>query len=86
MSGMVSSFGDFFHGVGQVISGDTPQQPKLQAPNAMSQTPTQAQASATASAQTLTQEKQAASTSSVISGGAGVLDQPTTTSRTLLGS
>jgi len=84
MSGTVSAVGDFFHNVGQLFS--TPEQPKLQAPSALSQTPTQAQASATASAQTLDQEKQAASTSSVISGGAGVLEQPTTTSRTLLGS
>jgi hypothetical protein len=85
MSGAVSAVGDLFHNVGQMFS--TPKQPTLQAPNALSQTPTQAQASATASQQTLQSEQQAASTSTILSGGgAGLLDQPTTTSRTLLGS
>ena len=84
MSGAVSAVGDLFHNVGQLFSA--PEQPKLQAPSALSATPTQAQASTTAAQDTLTQEKQAASTSTVLTGGAGVLDQPTTTSRTLLGS
>ena len=83
MSGAVSAVGNLFHNVGQLFK--SPDQPNLQAPSALSQTPTQAQASSVATKQTLDQEKQAASTSTVLTGGAGVLDQPTTTSRTLLG-
>lgn len=63
-----------------------PTPPTLLAPNALSATPTQADAAAAAGKATLDRERQAASTSTILSGGAGLLDQPTTTSRTLLGS
>jgi hypothetical protein len=63
-----------------------PKTPDLNAPNALSATPTQASAARTASQQTLDNEANQASTGSMLTGGAGLLDQPTTTSKTLLGS
>jgi len=67
---------------GELLS--PPDHPNLLAPNALSETPTQAQASKVAARRQLDQQRQ--STSTVLNGGAGLLDEPTTTSRTLLGS
>jgi len=62
-----------------------PKPPTLLAPNALSSTPTQADASKPAAEQNLEQEKAAASTSTILTGGQGLLDSPSTTSRALLG-
>ena len=48
--------------------------------------PTLADTNTLAVQQTLGSERQAASASSILTGGAGLLDMPTTSSRTLLGS
>jgi len=61
-----------------------PDSPALEAPNSKSEIPTQDAASKTAAQKTLERERQIASTSTVLTGGAGLLEQPTTTSRTLL--
>jgi hypothetical protein len=84
MSGAVAGVGNFVHNIGQLFS--PPKAPELQAPTALSKQPTQAEAATAAINKTLDQEKVAASTSTVLTGGQGLLDQPTTTSRTLLGS
>lgn len=63
-----------------------PNQPNLLAPNALSSTPTNADASSVASRRILDQERAAASTSTILTGGQGLLEQPTTTSRTLMGN
>lgn len=63
-----------------------PKTPELKGPNALSSTPTQADASRVAIRKTLDEERAQFTTSSVLTSGAGLLDQPTTTSRTLLGA
>jgi len=63
-----------------------PDLPTLQAPNALSPTATREEASKVAIRRRLEAEQRQASTSTMLTGGAGLLDQPTTTSRTLLGS
>ena len=65
---------------------NTPQPPQLQSPNANSNTPTQAQTNTTALQTQLSDEHNQASTSTLLTGGQGLLDQPTTTSKVLLGS
>jgi hypothetical protein len=88
MAGAVNTVGNIFHDVGNAVSSlfHTPKAPTLAAPNALSATPTQAQASTTAAQQNLASETTAASTATVLTGGQGLLDEPTTTSKTLLGS
>lgn len=77
--------------VGDIIGAVTapfhspPKPPTLAPPNALSQTPTQADASKDASKKNLETEQQAASTSTVLTSGQGLLDTPSTTSRTLTG-
>lgn len=83
MSGAMSTVGDFFNQMGQMWN--KPESPKLATPSALSASPTQADASASASKQTLDQEKVAASTSTTLNGGQGLLDEPTTTSSSLMG-
>jgi hypothetical protein len=61
-----------------------PKQPELKGPNALSSTPTRAEASRVAARKTLDNEAAFASTGSLLTGGAGLLDEPATTSRTLL--
>lgn len=63
-----------------------PKSPTLMNPNALSQQPTQADGAKVGIEKTLAKEKQQASTSTILSGGQGLLDTPTTTSRTLLGN
>jgi hypothetical protein len=63
-----------------------PKQPELQGPDALSAQPTQAQASTTTLQRRLTQEHAAASTSALLTGGQGLLDEPTTTSAMLTGA
>lgn len=63
-----------------------PAQPSLQAPTAKSATPTLPDANTTALQNQLAKEKTAASTSAVLTSGQGLLDEPTTTSRVLMGS
>lgn len=72
--------------VGELFS--TPQTPTLAAPNALSNTPDQGQASQVAARRMLDSERAASTSSTLLTpgGGAGLLDQPTTTSRTLLGN
>ncbi len=70
--------------IGKLLS--PPKTPTLQSPNALSTTPSQADASAAASKQALTDEGNAASTSTILNGGQGLLDEPMTTSRTLRGA
>jgi hypothetical protein len=60
--------------------------PSLLSPNALSSTPTKDDAARAATRQTLDNERMQFSTAAVLTGGAGVLDNPQTTSRTLLGS
>ena len=84
MSGVVHAVGNFVHSVGQLFK--PPSAPELKSPDALSSTPTQAQASATASAAQLSQEQAANSTSTVLNGGQGLLNDPTTTSSLLSGS
>lgn len=95
MSGVVETLGEVAMGVpGQLYAAGKgiknfvapPKSPTLMAPNALSTQPTQADASKVGIQKTLDKEKQQASTSTILSGGAGLLDTPTTTSRTLLGN
>lgn len=60
--------------------------PALAAPTAISKTPTQADASTTAIQNQLSREKNAFATSTFLTGGAGLLEPPTTTSQVLLGN
>lgn len=84
MSGAVSAIGSAFHAIGGLFS--PPKAPDLQAPTALSSTPTEAQASQTAATKNLKDEQTAASTSTTLNGGQGLLDEPNTTSRTLFGN
>lgn len=93
VKGVGTAVGTVFGGIGggliANLFGDIvnpPKAPTLAAPNALSATPTQADAAAPALKGTLDREKQAASTATVLTGGQGLLDTPSTTSRTLLGS
>lgn len=52
----------------------------LESPDAISSTPTQAETNTTALQKQLAQESMFASTSTILTGGQGVLDTPTTTS------
>lgn len=63
-----------------------PDAPGLQSPNSLSSTPSIQQANTTALQNQLAKEKMAASTSSMLNGGQGLLDEPTTTSRVLMGT
>lgn len=63
-----------------------PQQPSLMGPDSMSAQPTLAQTSTTALQKQLTQEHAAASTSTLLTGGQGLLDDPKTTSNVLMGA
>lgn len=63
-----------------------PPSPTLQSPSALSSTPSRDDAARAATRQTLDNERMQYSTASVLTGGAGVLDNPQTTSRTLLGA
>lgn len=65
-------------------SGST--QMHLNSPTALSATPTLAGASTTALQNQLAQASNARATSTYLTGGAGLLEEPTTTSRVLLGS
>lgn len=84
MSGAIADIGQIFHGVGQLFN--PPKAPTLSAPNALSAQPTQAQASQVAIQKNLSAEQTQASTSSLLNGGQGLLDEPKTTSRTLMGA
>ncbi len=75
-----------FVGSGLVNDFTPPSSPNLQGPNTLSSTPTQAQTNTTALQTQLSKEQTASSTSSILTGGQGLLDQPSTTSRVLLGS
>ena len=63
-----------------------PQQPNLIAPNAFSQTPTIQQANTTQLQNQLAQEQNDQKTSTILTGGGGLMDKPQTTSSVLLGS
>lgn len=63
-----------------------PSTPNLQSPDAQSSTPTLGNANTTALQNQLSTEKFQNSTSTILNGGEGLLDQPTTTSRVLMGS
>ena len=64
-----------------------PSAPTLQTPaNAATPTPNQATASTTAIQNQLSREKQIASTSSILTSGEGLEDEPTTTSSILVGT
>lgn len=67
------------------ISGNAPK-PNLQNPDSLSGTPTQAQANTTALQSQLASESAAATYGTTLTSGAGLLTQPTTTSRVLLGA
>ncbi len=58
----------------------------IKAPNANSSVPTAADANTTALQNQLSRERNEASTSSILTGGQGLLDEPSTTSRVLMGS
>ena len=60
--------------------------PNLQSPDANSSTPTVGQANTMALQSQLASESAASAYGTVLTGGAGLLTAPTTTSRTLLGS
>lgn len=80
---------DFHHDtfIGSVLSAlAPPDAPKLQGPNAKSSTPTTAQASTTALQNQIAQEKNARASMTNTTTGAGLMDEPTTTSRVLLGA
>lgn len=64
----------------------SPQAPNLESPDAKSSTPTLAQTNTTALQKQLASESAARSSSTFLTGGQGLLDQPTTTSRVLLGA
>lgn len=79
-----------YTGVGQVMKAvglniNPPKAPDLQAPNANSSTPTVQQANTTAIQNQLSKEHMA-STGSILTGGQGLLDEPTTTGRVLVGT
>jgi hypothetical protein len=84
LSSVVSAGSAVGSAVGKLFS--PPKTPTLQSPNALSTTPSEAQASATASSQSLQDEAAAAPTSTILNGGAGLLDEPMTTSITLRGA
>jgi hypothetical protein len=84
MTAAVQGIGNFFSNIGNLFSA--PKAPSLQAPNELSKTPTQAEANTTTVNQELKNEQAASSTSTVLTGGSGLLDQPTTTSRVLIGN
>jgi hypothetical protein len=64
-----------------------PSSPQPQSPSsANTPTPTLASTNTTALQSQLSNEQNAASTSTILTGGQGLLDQPTTTSKVLLGS
>lgn len=92
-----SAIGEAFAGPVGLVAGkkagnflndllNPPKPPDLQSPTALSQQPTLADAAPVGAAATLQSEKSASSTSQFLSGGGGLLDEPTTTSRTLIGS
>lgn len=66
--------------------GNVPNQPNTQAPNALSSVPTTADANTTALQNQLSKEKMESSTSTILTGGQGLLDQPSTTSSVLMGN
>lgn len=95
----VGAFAGATTGVGGLVGGSIgkfggsildlfkpPESPTLKSPNALSATPSKDDAARAATRQTLDNERMQYSTASVLTGGAGVLDNPMTTSRTLLGS
>lgn len=63
-----------------------PSAPDLKNPNAKSSTPTMAQTNTTALQTQLSKEQNASRTSTTLTGGTGLLDQPSTTSSVLLGN
>lgn len=60
--------------------------PELKPPDALSSTPTLEQANTTRLQKQLASESAAAAYGTTLTSGAGLLDQPTTTSRVLLGN
>lgn len=77
MSWLAEGFSHLFGG---------PSKPQQAPPNALSSAPTQADASRAAQQKQLDQEHNSAYTSTVLTGGQGLTDQPTTTSSVLIGN
>lgn len=71
---------------GAVAANNTPAPPALIAPTALSQTPTIQKTNTSVIQNQLARNQNAQSTSSILTGGQGLLDTPTTTSRVLIGS
>ena len=84
--GAISPLGFLAADAGGIKNTLDPKTPDLQSPDALSSTPSQAQTNTTALQSELANESAVASTSTYLTGGAGLLDQPTTTSRVLMGS
>lgn len=73
---------------GQILGDlvNPPKNPTLQSPDTLSGVPTQAQASTTALQNQLTAEQNSKASYTTTTSGAGLLDEPSTTSRILLGA
>ncbi len=90
-SGALPKVGGTVGQVGELIKSGVnsllnPPSASLQSPSSISSTPSLAQASTSSLQAQLANESVAAKTATLLTGGAGLLDEPTTTSRVLLGS
>ena len=82
--GAVAGAGVGFAGA-EIAANNTPS-PQLQSPTALSSTPTLAQTNTTATQMALAKESAAAPSSTYLGVTGGLLDSPTTTSRSLMGA
>lgn len=78
------AIGDTGSSIGEQLQ--QPDSPTLEAPDSKSKTPDRKQASTSIFQNQLMSEKHAFLTSTYLTGGAGLLEEPTTTSRVLLGA